>query len=115
MGSVTLLFVEMVAHSDSRSRLKNYPSGVWKKKLGKFSNKIFYFQIQVSLVNVFPFFLLKITVSEPLTEPIIFEHTISSVGNVETGLKIGMKILTINEIEICNLKHSDIAKLLKKR
>ena len=45
----------------------------------------------------------------------IFEHTISSVGNVETGLKIGMKILTINEIEICNLKHSDIAKLLKKR
>ena len=76
--------------------------------------------IQLASYNAhwFTFFLvlaLKIIISEPLTEPTTFEHTISSVSHAETGLKVGMKIITINEIDICNLKHSEIAKLLKKR
>ena len=58
---------------------------------------------------------LKFIESEPFTEPTSFEHTISNVDNVGSGLKVGMEIKAINEIDICNLKHSDIARLLKKR
>ena len=116
MEFVSLSSVESAVHLDFRSRLKNYPFGGWKKISGRFSKPSFQTKFSSEIIlSHFSIILLEITTSEPLTEPISYEHTISNVNNVETGLKVGMQIITINEIDICNFKHSELAKLLKKR
>ena len=122
MESDSLSLAELMAHLGFRSGLKSYLSVGWRKTSGRFSVRDFYerptwvpgifvTEILRHLANC----TLKIIESEPFTEPTSFEHTISNVDNIGTGLKVGMKIISINEINICTLKHSDIARLLKKR